>query len=371
MELPPPDVLAPRGTALGRALAARDLDVLVVTSLTNVSYLTGLYASAAVLIVGPSGLHLISDGRYALALSERAEHYPAIRPVELAPGASYDAALVATLQQYRGARVGIEASHLSVAKYRYLSTELQKHGWAEDLRETDGVVEALRVRKDSWEIARIRDGAARLSDVAKRVISKDLTGVAEFEVAAAIEADLRRAGFARPAFDTIVAGGPNAALPHGRPTGRRIEPADVVLLDFGGVLDGYCTDLSRTLVMPPGNRDAQRLIGQVVEAQAAAFGAVRAGAAPEAVDQAARDCLEAAGLGEAFIHGTGHGLGLEIHEAPRVSRWRDGAAEPALADGMVVTLEPGVYVPGWGGVRIEDDVLVTEDVAEWLTDVPR
>ena len=156
--------------------------------------------------------------------------------------------MVDALQRYRGLEVAVEASHLSLARYRYLSTELQKQG-AGDLRETDGVVESLRVRKDSWEAARIRDGAARLSDVAKYILSKVLTGLAESEVAAEIEVALRRAGFERPAFDTIVAGGPHAALPHGRPAGRRIEPGDLVVLDFGGVLDGYCTDLSRTLVM--------------------------------------------------------------------------------------------------------------------------
>jgi Xaa-Pro aminopeptidase len=363
--------LAPRAAALRQALAAHDVDVLVVTSLPNISYLTGFYASAAVLIVGPARLDLVSDGRYGQALAERADVYPAVQAVQLPPGASYDATTVAQLQAYEGLRVGVEAAHLTLTRYRYVTSELEHRGWSGALQETDGVVESLRVRKDPWEIARIRDGAERLSDVAKHIIAKDLTGLAEFEVAAEIDASLRRTGFARPAFDTIVAGGPHAALPHGRPTGRRIERGEVVLLDFGGVLDGYCTDLSRTLVMPPGNQTADDLIGRVVEAQAAAFAAVRVGAEPEGVDDAARERLSAAGLGEAFSHGTGHGLGLEIHEAPRISRRREGVMEPALERGMVVTLEPGVYLPGWGGVRIEDDVLVTEDGAEWLTDVPR
>jgi len=190
-------------------------------------------------------------------------------------------------------------------------------------------------------------------------------------VAAEIDAALRRAGFERPAFDTIVAGGPNAALPHGRAGQRRIEPGDLVVIDFGGVLDGYCTDLTRTIVTSPGDARARRLIEQVVEAQQAAFAAVRPGAEPEAVDEAARAALERHGLAEAFTHGTGHGLGLEIHEAPRVSRRRAGQVEPPLRAGMVLTLEPGAYLAGWGGVRIEDDVLVSEDGAEWLTDVPR
>lgn len=371
MQLPPPDVLVPRARALRRALASSGIDVLVVTSLPNVAYLTGFFASAAALVVGPTELHLISDGRYGQSLAARGREFSAVRPVELVPGASYDSALVAALEPYCGLRVGVEAAHLSLARYRSLTAALVARGWKDDICETDGHVESIRVRKDAWELARIRDGASRLSDVAKYILSKDLSGLSELGVATDIEGALRQAGFARPAFDTIVAGGPNAALPHGRPGTRRIQGGDVVLLDFGGMLDGYCTDLTRTLVVGQDDGRGRALIERVAEAQAAAFAAVKSGAAPEDVDRAARGSLEAVGLADAFSHGTGHGLGLEVHEAPRLSRRRDGVNEPALAAGMVLTLEPGVYLPGWGGVRIEDDVLVTENGAEWLTDVPR
>jgi Xaa-Pro aminopeptidase len=371
MRLPPADVLARRADSLVPAMQARGIDVLVVTSLSNIAYLTGFFASAAALLVTPAEFIVLSDGRYSQALAARGLEYTRVRPVELIPGASYDAALVDALGPYRGLRVGVEASHLTVNRYRYLTTELAMRGWATGLIETADVVEALRVRKDGWELARLRDGASRLSDVAKYIMSKDLVGLHEYDVAGDIDAALRRAGFARPAFDTIVAGGPNAALPHGRPAGRRIERGELVLLDFGGVLDGYCTDLTRTVVTPPGEARARRVIEQVVDAQAAAFAAVAPGRAPDDVDGAARGRLEAFGLGAAFTHGTGHGLGLDVHEAPRVSRRREGVVEPALEAGMVLTLEPGVYLPGWGGARIEDDVLVTEDGAEWLTDVPR
>jgi Xaa-Pro aminopeptidase len=371
MQIAPPDILAERLKALGGALEARALDAVVVTSLPNIAYLTGFFASAAALVATRSELFLIGDGRYAQSLADRALEFPAVRAIELPTGASYDQTLVTTLTPLAGLAVGFESSHISVRRHQVLTSMLAKAGWTGGLSDEDGIVDGLRVVKDQWEVGRLRDGAVKLSSVAKCILSNVLAGRTEADVAAEIEAALRRAGFERPAFDTIVAGGPNAALPHARASQRQIEPGDLVVLDFGGVLDGYCTDLTRTVVAGRASLQAQRLIEQVIEAQAAAFGAVRPGAAPEAVDEAARDVLGRAGLADAFTHGTGHGLGLEIHEAPRVSKRRAGHTEPPLGAGMVLTLEPGAYLPGWGGVRIEDDVLVTAVGAEWLTDVPR
>ena len=193
----------------------------------------------------------------------------------------------------------------------------------------------------------------------------------ERNVAGAIEVELRRVGFDKPAFDTIVASGPNSAIPHYRSGDRRMENGDLVVLDFGGLLDGYAVDLSRTIVLGPASERAQRLFAAVADAQQAAFKAVSIGRAATEVDAAARLVLERAGLGDAFSHGTGHGLGLEVHERPRVTRYRPGLAAEPLEAGMVFTLEPGAYLAGWGGVRIEDDVVVTADGPEWLTDVPR
>lgn len=371
MQIAPPDILAARLKALGGALEARALDAVVVTSLPNIAYLTGFFASAAALVATRSELFLIGDGRYAQSLADRALEFPAVRAIELPTGASYDQTLVTTLTPLAGLAVGFESSHISVRRHQVLTSMLAKAGWTGGLSDIDGIVDGLRVVKDQWEVGRLRDGAVKLSSVAKCILSNVLAGRTEADVAAEIEAALRRAGFERPAFDTIVAGGPNAALPHARASQRQIEPGDLVVLDFGGVLDGYCTDLTRTVVAGRASPQAQRLIEQVIEAQAAAFGTVRPGAAPEAVDEAARDVLGRAGLADAFTHGTGHGLGLEIHEAPRVSKRRAGHTEPPLGAGMVLTLEPGAYLPGWGGVRIEDDVLVTAVGAEWLTDVPR
>jgi Xaa-Pro aminopeptidase len=217
----------------------------------------------------------------------------------------------------------------------------------------------------------IRLAAARLTDVAATAFDAVRTGIAERDVAAAIETALRQAGYERPAFDTIVASGPNAAHPHYRAGLRTLHTGDLVVLDFGGVLDGYCSDLTRTVSVGQPSPEAARLHAAVRDAQAAAIDAVRPGRATTEVDAAARQVLVAHGLGEAFGHGTGHGLGLDVHEEPRVSKPRSDVPPVRLEPGMVFTIEPGAYLPGFGGVRIEDDILVTETGCEVLTSVPR
>jgi Xaa-Pro aminopeptidase len=371
MRLAPADRLHARVTGVRETLSARHLDGVVITSLPNIAYLTGFFASAAALVLTRDQVLLIGDSRYIQTLADRGRDCPFIRPLALATGGSYEQGLVDALIPLRGARIGFEPQHLTVGRHRYLVKGLEAAGWETPLVAADGVVEPHRARKDAWEIGVLRDGAGRLSEVAKCILSNALAGRTESDVAGEIDWHLRRAGFERAAFDTIVASGANAALPHGRAGQRRIEPGDLVVLDFGGVLDGYCTDLSRTVTAGPAGARERRLIEQVIDAQGAAFAASRPGAAPESVDQAARDTLAGYDVAEAFTHGTGHGLGLEVHEAPRVSRLRTGHAEPPLAPGMVLTLEPGAYFPGWGGVRIEDDVLITNDGAEWLTDAPK
>jgi Xaa-Pro aminopeptidase len=371
MRVAPADQLHARVGTLRESLSARQLDGLIVSSLPNIAYLTGFFASAAALLLTRDEVVLIGDSRYAESLAQRAQECPFLSPHQLPIGDSYEQGLVNALVPLRGAAMGFEPNHVTVSRHRYLMAELEKLGWDVPLTSCDGLVERHRTRKDGWEIGVLRDAAARLSDVAKCILPNVLEGRTESEVAGVIDLELRRAGFERAAFDTIVAAGPNAALPHGRAGQRRITRGDLVVLDFGGVLDGYCTDLSRTVVVGSGGRRERRVIEQIVEAQAAAFAAVRPGASPEAVDEAARHTLAGYGIAEAFTHGTGHGIGLEVHEAPRVSRRRAGQSEPPLEQGMTLTLEPGAYFPGWGGVRIEDDVLVTDNGAEWLTDVPR
>jgi Xaa-Pro aminopeptidase len=371
MRIAPAEFLHARFNAVNAALAARRVDALLVTSLPNIAYLTGFFASAAAAVVTGDHLILIGDGRYADSLALRGRECAFLQTQLLPTGGGYDETIVSVLASLRGTRIGVEAAHLPLSRYNFVARSLRETGWKETLIPLEGTVESCRACKDRWEVERLRDGAARLSDVAKCILANALAGRTESDVAAGIEAELRRAGFERAAFDTIVASGPNAARPHARASSRRIEPGELVVLDFGGVLDGYCTDLTRTVIAGGGGERERRLIEQVIDAQAAAFAAVRPDGPPEAVDAAARDTLTRHGVGDAFTHGTGHGLGLEVHEAPRLSPARPTHAEPPLAAGMVMTLEPGAYFSGWGGVRIEDDVLVTKDGAEWLTDVPR
>ncbi|MCA1652257.1 MAG: Xaa-Pro peptidase family protein, partial [Acidobacteria bacterium] len=234
---------------------------------------------------------------------------------------------------------------------------------------TERVVERIRAVKEPAEVAILREAAARLSSVTVRVARFVLAGRSERDIAADIDGALREAGFERPAFETIVASGPNSALPHARPGPRRIEPEDGVVLDFGGVYDGYCVDLTRTVQLGR-SRELSRLMDAVRQAHAAAVHAVKPGARPSEIDAAARDTLVGHGLAAAFGHGTGHGLGLEVHEEPRIGRLSPGQPDEPVESGMVFTIEPGAYVPSLGGVRIEDDVLVVPGGCEVLTHVP-
>jgi Xaa-Pro aminopeptidase len=240
------------------------------------------------------------------------------------------------------------------------------------------MVEDARLRKDAAEVDTFRRAGALISAVAREAVAGVRAGQPEWEVAADIDDRIRRGGFERPAFETIVASGPNGALPHARPGDRRLQPGDLVVLDFGGVYDGYCVDITRTVSVGTPSAEARRLYDAVAAAQEAAAAAIRPAGAVSDVDEAARGVLERLGFGPAFTHATGHGLGLEIHEEPRVGPRRTdvpgvppAGRDDRLEPGLVFTIEPGAYLPGLGGVRIEDDVLVTETGVEWLTDVPR
>jgi Xaa-Pro aminopeptidase len=372
MSLPPTAVLDARLTRLRARLADAKLDALVVTQPANQRYLASHVGSAGVLVVTAAGAALLVDARYQEAVRARQESLQACPGlvVRLVPG-SYDDALADQLRSLDGAAIGFEARHVTVASHDGWRRRLGE--LADRLRPTERVVEDLRAVKDAFELERVSASAAGLTPVAEAAFAAVRPGVEEREVAAAIESAMRAAGFERPAFETIVASGPNAALPHHRAGDRRIEIGDLVVLDFGGVLDGYCSDLTRTVSVGPPSGDVRRIYAAVLAAQQAAIAAVGPGIDASAVDRAARAVLEQAGLGEAFGHGTGHGLGLEVHEEPRLSRTSTGITPPPnpLHPGMVVTIEPGAYLPGWGGVRIEDDVAVTSGGRTVLTSVPR
>jgi Xaa-Pro aminopeptidase len=345
-------------------MRAAGIDALVLTDLVNLEYLTRFSGTAGAAVVTAADCRLLVDFRYIAAAHEALAGVPIhISLVER----TYDDAIVAGVRESGTRNVGIEARSMTVSRFNFLTKTL---GASVELAPTERIIERRRAVKDEYEIEVLREAGRRLSRVARRLRTFLRPGRTEREVADDIDAAIRGEGFERPAFETIVASGPNGARPHARPGPRRVEEADGVVLDFGGVYDGYCVDLTRTLQVGRSAPEYARLMTAVGEAQAAAIAAVRPGIRPSEIDAAARDILARHGLAEAFGHGTGHGLGLEVHEEPRISKLPGSLPDEPIVAGMVFTIEPGAYIDGLGGVRIEDDVLVVESGCEVLTDVP-
>ena len=354
-QLPPSDT-ASRLARLRDLLPEAGCDALLVTKLENLRYLTGFSGSAGMLFVGPESALLTTDGRYAEQSAEQLTQ--AGVDAEITIG-RLDAQLGALERAASGlARIGLEAASLT---------------WASELRfaelfdaelvATRGVVERLRVVKDAGELARI-EAACDIADVALAQVKERLaTGLTESEFAAELEFEMRRRGASGPAFETIVAAGANSAMPHHRPGDRPIGEGELIVIDFGATVDGYRSDMTRTFVVGTPDPASLDLLDAVLAAQRAGVRAVRPGATGAEVDEACRVSLTEAGYGEVFLHSTGHGVGLEIHEAPAVA---PGAAD-ILAVGSVVTVEPGAYLATRGGVRIEDSLVVTEDGYRVLT----
>lgn len=353
-----------RLTKLRHRWQAHGRDACVISSATNIAYLTGFHGSAGLLLQSPDEDVLILDGRYTTIAAE-ARDRGALAPVRVEPaGTTHDAAMAAVLVRFGATRIAFEPEHVTVSSLTRWQAALPA-----DWQGPGDLVEPLRLIKDVSEIAIFRRAGRALAGVAGRLGEWVATGRTEREVAADINRGLEQAGFSRPAFNTIVAAGPHSAHPHAQPGDRRLAAGDLVVLDFGGVLEGYCVDLTRMAAVGRVVDQAVGLYRAVRDAQQAALDVICAGVAAGAVDAAARQVLDAQGLGAAFVHGTGHGLGLEVHEAPRLSRL--AGPEERLLAGMVCTVEPGAYVPGVGGARLEDDVLVTETGIELLTPGPR
>lgn len=368
------EVLDRRVVRVRAQLAAAGMDACLLTHLPNIAWLTGFRGTAATLIVTPAWLYFVTDFRYsrAVELMRLSGRLPSGLEIGIAER-SGDRQAVAVLRERGAGNVAFEAEHLTVQRFRALERALAPI----PLVPLSAPLDRLRAVKDSEEEQIFREAAARLASVASRLRELARQGRAEREIAADIDHALRLAGFEGPAFETIVGSGPNSALPHARPTDRRLEAGDPVVLDFGGVYSGYCVDLTRTAVVGRATDQFRRLFDAVMAAHAAAVASVRPGVRASDIDGAARLALERRGLAEAFGHATGHGLGLEVHEYPRIGRAApDGrdesdADDPVIVAGMIFTIEPGAYVPSVGGVRIEDDVLVGPAGAEILTDVPR
>jgi Xaa-Pro aminopeptidase len=371
MPLPETATIERRQLRVREQLDALNLDAIVVTEPANIRFLSNHIGSAGILVLTRTDAHLLIDFRYQEAVRELQASAASSQLRTWAVPASYDEALVGCLCEIGVTAVGFEGAHVSYARYEWLARTLSARDCGVVLRSTSEVVERIRIVKDAPEIATLRESAARLAAVVDVAIGSVRAGVTERSIAAAIEMAIRHAGYDRPAFDTIVASGPNSALPHYRAGNRVLAPGDLVVLDFGGVLDGYCSDLTRTVAVGTPDPEARRVHAAVLDAQQAAIAAVRPGIQTSSVDAAARAVLEDRGLGDAFGHGTGHGLGLDVHEQPRITRPRSDVPVVLLEPGMVFTIEPGAYVAGWGGVRIEDDVLVTDEGCELLTTSPR
>jgi Xaa-Pro aminopeptidase len=347
---------------LGRLRALLDgagCEALLVSNLSNVRYLTGFTGSAGVLVVRDDAV-LVTDGRYATQADRELAAVGA--DVRVAAMRANDQPEFLGRLAQGVAKLGLEADHVSWAQKRRWS-----ESWAAgtELIATSRLVEGLRERKDTGEIARIA-AAAAVADAALANVRGMLTkGPTEVEVAIALDTEMRRLGAEEPAFETIVAAGPNGAEPHHRPSSRPVGATDMVVVDFGARVDGYCSDMTRTLFVGAGSlpQDLRRAFSVVLASQDAGLSAVRDGVRAAEVDRACREVVDAAGWGDLFVHGTGHGVGLDIHEAPSLGI----PSQDILSCGQVVTVEPGVYLPGLGGVRTEDTVVVTEAGCEVVT----
>ena len=345
-DLVPMDV-AGRADRLRARFDDLEVDALLVSSLTNIRYLTGFTGSAALVLVTTEGLLFVTDARYGEQSSDQLDDAGVSATIEVTSteqrsivSAAVDAADVG--------RLGLEADVVTWSAKRAYADR-----WfpSIELVATSGAVEGLRVLKDDGELARL-EAAAAIADAALAKVRPQLADrPTEAEFGLELDTTMRRLGAEDVSFETIVASGPNGALPHHRAAGRTIVDGDLVVIDFGALVDGYHSDMTRTVMVGEPSAAQQRMFDVVAGSQAAG------------VDAACREVIDEAGWGEAFLHGTGHGVGLDIHEDPRVGR----TSTTSLAVGHVVTVEPGVYLPEHGGVRIEDTVVVTADGCRAIT----
>jgi Xaa-Pro aminopeptidase len=347
-----------RRHALQALISERRLSGVLSMNPASWYYLTGFTGEAGALLISSKASFLVTDGRFAQQAKEESAGLRVVRQ---------EGSLMATvgnLLRGRSLTLGFDTTQLTVAQFRVLRKAAgSRVRWVK----ADSQVESGRLRKDPRELAQMRRAALLASDVLLDALKLLKPGVREIEVAAEIEYQMRRRGASGPAFETIVAFGERSAHPHARPTEKRLGKKELVVLDLGVILGHYCSDITRTVFVGRAPARIRRWYEAVREAQAAAIAAAQQGTTCGDVDAAARSVLRRCGLDRYFVHSTGHGLGLEVHEDPRVARGQ----KHVLVSGNVITIEPGVYVPGVGGIRIEDDVAVHADRTEVLTRVPR
>ena len=349
---------APIAERVGRLLESFEetgIDGMLVGTESNRRYLSGFTGSAGYLLVAPQRRVLITDGRYTAQAGRQSPDYEIV--IHSGPILEQ---VAATVIESGFQRLGFDPGTTTVAEYQDLNDRV---GDGVHLVPAPGLVERLRLIKDDHELAIMRRAIKIADDVQAMVARVLVPGVRERDVASQIEQEFRALGAQKTSFDVIVAAGPNSAMPHYLAGDALVQAGEPVVVDIGGVVDGYCSDITRTYC--PGGRSArfEEIYGIVLEAEEAAIAGVAAGKSGREVDGLARSIIAAAGYGDNFGHGTGHGVGIDIHEAPRLAE----TATDTLETGMVHSIEPGIYLPDWGGVRIEDLVLVGIDGAEVLT----
>lgn len=349
-------MLEKRIQRLRGAIAPRNLDALLVTDIPNVFYLTGFTGSTAAAVLTSSACHILVDPRYTVQAQAECT---SSNVVEYS-GKSTLAAAAELINELGPKRIGYESDDVTVSSYRSLRARIDR---SISLRSTSGMVETLRRVKDSVELDLIRKAAGIADAAFLAIIGEIRVGMPEKDVALLVDSTMRRLGADKEAFETIAASGPNSACPHASPTDRLLKVGDNLKLDFGARYRMYNSDITRTVCIGKPTDRLKEIYHIVLDAQLAAITAIAPGKAGKDIDSVARDYIASKGFGENFGHGLGHGLGILVHDGQAFSRTSDIVLEP----GMVVTVEPGIYIEGWGGVRIEDDVLVTEAGAEILT----
>jgi Xaa-Pro aminopeptidase len=352
--MPSPNEHELRRQTVAAGLAERKLDVLLVSFGANLRYLSGFTGSNGALLILPGKSILFTDPRYQTQAPQETTCQ-----VRIARGPLlFD--VLAIIKKFGLKRIGYEPSHMTCESYESLKSRLPLKAAFEP---ANGWIEQLRMLKSPTEIDRIRRSVETNSRAFELTVKRVRRGMKEQDLAAELEYRMRRLGAEKPSFETIVAGGRRSALPHAQPTAAPLNPGELVVVDMGAIVNGYCSDMTRMLFLGTPTAKVKRTYHAVLEAQLAAIDAVRPGALTSRVDAAARNVLKARGLDHAFIHSTGHGLGLEIHEPPRIGK-RD---KTRLQAGMAITIEPGVYLEDFGGIRIEDTVVVTANGCEILT----
>jgi Xaa-Pro aminopeptidase len=336
-------------------LAELKIDALLVSAPPNIRYLTGFTGDNGLLLVTPHSQTLFTDPRFTIQASQ--ECRCEVKTVTKTP---LDQAATQTIRRRRWKRIGFEGSRILYETHLRIVESLPK---GVKLTPIGPVIEKLRMIKTDAEIARIRRSVLTNSLAFERTVRSIRPGVRESAIAGELEYQMRKLGAERAAFETIVAMGPRSALPHAQPTARKLANDELLLIDMGACQDGYMSDMTRVLFAGRPSRRLRGMYNAVLKAQLAAIDTVRPGMTAAQVDRAARRVLETEGLGKEFVHSTGHGLGLEIHEGPRLGRRDQTKLEP----GMAITIEPGAYIRDFGGIRIEDTVLVTKNGCEVLT----